>query len=62
MCWKIFKIKQWELVEEDRPMIQTSFNPLTEMSFEKDVLVDVYRKKKRNGIYKYKNVVKSRYK
>lgn len=48
---------KWELVEENKLMIKRSYNALRGVS-EIYVHVDVYCKKKLNGIYKYKNVIR----
>lgn len=48
----------WELVEEGKKMICQSFNAIYGYSDSYPVIVDVYRKKRWNGIYKYKYVVR----
>ncbi len=48
--------KKWELVEENKSMIEKSFNFITEYSYSRSIIVDVYRKKKLNGTFKYKYV------
>lgn len=50
---------KWELVEENKPMVCESFDTLFCIVEHHIVYVDVYRKKKWNGIYKYKNVRRS---
>lgn len=48
---------KWELISEGKRMKETIFNPLWGMGMiERDVIADVYRKKLRNGTYKYKTV------
>lgn len=47
---------KWELVEENRVMIERSFSIWDENYHERRVLVDVYRKKRFNGTYKYKYI------
>ena len=49
---------KWELVEEGKPMINEEFNPVTGYRRVHNVIVDVYRKKKLNGIYKYKSIIR----
>ena len=49
---------KWELYEEDKRMICESFNAIWGTSSKRPVIVDVYRKKKFNGMHKYKNVIK----
>lgn len=49
---------KWELVEEGKRMISRSFNVFYGYGKPVPVLVDVYRKKKWNGVYKYKTVVR----
>jgi len=51
-------MKQWELVEEGKKMICQSFNAFFGYAKPILVLVDIYRKKKWDGIYKYKYVVR----
>lgn len=48
--------KQWELVEENKRMYQEVTNPIMGKVSEGYVFIDVYRKMRRNGTYKYKNV------
>jgi hypothetical protein len=56
---KIFKRNKWELIEENKRMISYQYNPIIGWEGKKTpVTVDVYRKLKRNGIYKYKHVVR----
>lgn len=51
--------EKWELVEENKPMTEvTDGFMLPNGCREREVHVDVYRKKKLNGIYKYKNVIR----
>jgi hypothetical protein len=48
---------KWELIAEGKRMTETIFNPLWGMgTIERQVIADVYRKKLRNGMYKYKTV------
>jgi hypothetical protein len=47
---------KWELIEEDVPMIRTTYYSVNLILSKEKIRVDVYRKKKWNGIYKYKNV------
>ena len=49
----------WELVEENKRMYQELNNPILGRVSEGYVFVDVYRKRKSNGTYKYKNVIRS---
>lgn len=50
---------KWELIQENKRMIETQFNPLWGMgTMEREVIADIYRKKKRDGTYKYKTVPK----
>lgn len=52
--------RKWELYQENKKMVETQFNPLWGMgTMERTVIADVYRKKMRNGTYKYKTIVKS---
>lgn len=52
--------RKWELVQENKRMIETQFNPLWGMgTMERKVIADVYRRQKRDGTYKYKTIVKS---
>lgn len=52
--------RKWELYKENMIMDETQFNPLWGMGvINRKVIADVYRKKQRNGIYKYKTIVKS---
>ena len=48
--------RKWELVQENEPYVQVTFNPILGVITEGAVMCDVYRKKKRNGLYKYKQV------
>lgn len=50
------KNNPWELVEENKLMIEESYHPLTTEFRSRKVHVDVYKKKKFNGTYKYKYV------
>jgi hypothetical protein len=47
-------MRKWECVEENTRRRQVVSNPLLGVISDGDVYVDVYRKKKRNGTYKYK--------
>lgn len=48
---------KWELIVEGKRITETTFNPLWGMGvIERQVIADVYRKKLRNGMYKYKTV------
>jgi hypothetical protein len=47
---------KWELVQENVSMTSVGFNPIWGEMSRGTVYVDVYRKKMRNGLYKYKNV------
>jgi len=49
---------KWQLVEKSKPMVCEQFNVVWGTSTIRHVYIDVYRKKKFNGIYKYKNVIK----
>ena len=49
---------KWELVEEGKHMVNHEYNPCTGYSNTYPVIVDVYRKKRLNGMYKYKNVIR----
>lgn len=49
---------KWILIEEAKPMICESFNVMWGYSQTRKVLVEVYRKKKFDGTYKYKNVIR----
>lgn len=49
---------KWELVEEAKPMVCRSFNVVFGYSAPYWVTVDVYRKKRLNGMYKYKSVIR----
>jgi len=50
---------KWELVEENKSMVQVVYGYLfPEGREEAPVHVDVYRKKKLNGMYKYKYVIR----
>ena len=51
-------MKNWELIEEDVPQIMEKNYPFLGITNKFNVLVDIYRKKKRNGLFKYKKVVK----
>jgi hypothetical protein len=54
----MFKTIPWELVEENKRM-QESIPDLVGLithTYFRTIYVDVYRKKRRNGIYKYKYV------
>ena len=53
MFWKRNK---WELVQENAPYVQVTTNPILGVVSQGAVLCDVYRKKKRDGTYKYKKV------
>ena len=46
----------WELVKENQRMFQEVTNPIIGKISEGYVYIDVYRKKRRNGTYKYKNI------
>jgi hypothetical protein len=50
--------QKWELVSEGQRMLQHTVNPIMGLVSRGFVIVDVYRKKKMNGMYKYKNVVR----
>lgn len=50
---------KWELYQENVRMDSVDFNPIWGETSRGTVYVDVYRKKQRNGIYKYKTIVKS---
>ena len=55
----MFLFTKWELVEENKLMTEVTYGLLLPRGFnERCVHVDVYRKKKLNGIYKYKNVIR----
>lgn len=47
---------KWELVEENKEMIEESFNPFWNANKIRRVRCDVYRKRKWNGTYKYKYI------
>lgn len=47
---------KWELHQESVRMECVSHNPIWGEISRGTVYVDVYRKKRRNGMYKYKNV------
>lgn len=49
---------KWELFEEGKPMICESYHVLWDTTRTHRVIVDVYRKKKLNGMYKYKTVIR----
>lgn len=49
---------KWELVETDKVMIEEIYYPMWMEVRTKRVICDMYRKKKWNGIYKYKYVRK----
>lgn len=49
---------KWELYRENVRMDSVGFNPIWGETSRGTVYVDVYRKKRRNGIYKYKTIVK----
>lgn len=48
--------KKWELIEKEKRMVCERFNPFFGYSSYL-VYVDIYRKKKFNGTYKYKKVI-----
>ena len=48
---------KWELVEQKKPMVVVYYG-LLYGSHARHVYVDVYRKKRLNGMYKYKNVIR----
>jgi len=50
--------KKWELIKENQERIMERYYPLTYITIIERVIVDIYRKKKFNGIWKYKYVVK----
>jgi len=50
--------QKWELVEENKRMVCETHNPIMGHISTGIVYIDVYRKKKMNGIYKYKQVVR----
>ena len=50
--------RKWELVEEGKAMVRSDFYPVTGYERNTPVIVDVYRKRRRNGTYKYKNVTR----
>lgn len=48
---------KWELIYEGKRLTETTFNPLWGMGMTKrEVIADVYRKKLRDGTYKYKTI------
>lgn len=50
---------KWELYQENKVMTESQFNPVWGIGIiERKVIADVYRKKMKNGIYKYKTIVK----
>ena len=49
-------MKRWELVQENTKRIKTVSNPILGVVSQGTVYVDIYRKLKRNGIYKFKNI------
>jgi len=51
---------KWELVEEGKKMMSQSFNAFSGYSNPIPVFVDIYRKKRWNGIYKYKHIVRNK--
>ncbi len=57
----LFKSKwtKWELIEEGKPMVMETYNPLFPGFYDKktNVIVDVYKRlNTKTGIYQYKNV------
>lgn len=54
----IFMFGKWELVEENVEKILVISNMYSFRTSHKTVYVDIYRKKKLNGIYKYKTVIR----
>lgn len=48
--------RKWELIQEDVKRREVTTNPLWGVVSEGTVYVDVYRKLKRNGTYKFKTV------
>jgi len=51
-------VNKWELVEEMKPMVQRGVDLWKNRVFMQRVFVDVYRKKRWNGLYKFKMVVR----
>ena len=47
---------KWELIEECIHGTKVTFNPILGYSREVSCVYDVFRKKKWNGLYKYKKV------
>ena len=47
---------RWELVEENKPMIKNIIYPILGLQSNYSVVVDIYRKKKWNGTYKYRTI------
>ena len=51
-------MKKWELVEENKPMILETTYHYTGNKRAQTVYVDVYRKLKFSGMYKYKTIIR----
>ena len=49
-------LSEWKLVEEKKTVARRRDNPLSGMIDEGTKEVDLFRKKKWNGLYKYKTV------
>jgi hypothetical protein len=47
---------KWELVEENKVMTKNVIYPFIGIEKNYDTFVDIYRKKKLNGTYKYKTI------
>ena len=59
-AFKFVMSDKWELIIEGQHTIETQFNPLWGIGcIERKIIADVYRKKLRNGMYKYKTVPRS---